>query len=92
MCLATADVMQVLELKVHSLRHVWAASPWGLCAGIRRLCAAHLLVMSHVLCLLQIAAFFAADGAAVTNPGSLLHLSIYPSYYNAVTRVCLAHI
>jgi hypothetical protein len=39
---------------------------------------------------LQIAAFFATDGPAVTNPGSLLHLSIYPSYYNAVPRVRLA--
>lgn len=40
-------------------------------------------------CALQIAAFFASDGAAVTNPGSLLHLSIYPGYYNGVSRVCL---
>ena len=40
---------------------------------------------------LQIAAFFSADGPGVTNPGSLLHLSIYPSYYNAVPRVSWPH-
>lgn len=35
----------------------------------------------------QIAAFFAADGYAVTNPSSALSVSIFPSYYSDVAAV-----
>lgn len=45
------------------------------------------MILTMTISCLQIAPFFASDGPAVTNPGSELSVSIYPSYYNGVATV-----